>query len=234
MPPKIDANFFQDRIVSKASAHIKAFASEMLTAIAILGIFVDAVVRPMGILRPHVDCFDKLREIVGVLGKGDEACSNVGILKIKLQEHHVRFQGLYPNCIKPKLHYLKHAIDGLEKFGCNLNCFAPERKHKEAKAIAAYSFNKAMPTKRNSTHSLTKLNCMKKYHIVWTGWNVTHKYYCVLDLHFDCLIICFNICCHNVCCFCCEKLRLTKGWALHIAPSSVFIVGGFGKTRGHP
>ena len=55
---KISKRFWSDRIVDRPMSHIKAFASEMLTAIVLLGFFVDLVVKPRDIaaLREQLDC----------------------------------------------------------------------------------------------------------------------------------------------------------------------------------
>ena len=140
---KLTKSFFVDRVVHHACSHIRAFASEVITCIQLLGIFVDVVVRPTGMLADHINCFDKLRELVGLLASGDSACSSVALMRGISTEHHVSFL-LYTECLKPKLHYLKHAIDCIEKFQCNLSRFGPERKHKDATQVAAYSYNKVL------------------------------------------------------------------------------------------
>jgi hypothetical protein len=117
-----------------------AFASEMMSAIPIVGLFLDVVLKPTGKLVDHVHCFDKLRMIIAHIARGDRAVQDSDTIMVLLQEHHILYHRLYPDCVKPKLHYLKHAVECIKKFGCNMNCFSPERKHKEAKAIAAYSF----------------------------------------------------------------------------------------------
>lgn len=140
---KLTKSFFKDRVVENLDAHMKAFASEMLSAIVVLGIFVDAVVRPTGKLADHVACFDCLRTLVLILKRGDGACPLVAELQRQLRLHHDLFVVLYPACVKPKLHYLKHCVDCIGRFGRNLSCLGPERKHKDAKSVAAFTFNKA-------------------------------------------------------------------------------------------
>ena len=161
VPPcwqKLTKTFFQDRTVEKPGHHMRGFASEMLTAIAILGIFIDAVVRPAGNHAQHVACFDDLRSIVFALRTDDEVHTMMPELRRRLESHHIAFQRLYPRCVKPKLHYFKHCLDCIEKFKCNLSCFAPERKHKSAKQTANFSYNKigqAMLTRE--IHTLLEL-----------------------------------------------------------------------------
>jgi len=154
---KLGNTFFSDRVVNKNDAHMRAFASEMLSVISQLGIFVDAVVKPAGAVTANVKCFDWLRQIVRALTVGDQAVGKVELLKRALFEHHECFARAYPGCVKPKIHYLKHSVGCIERLRCNLSCFAPERKHKDAKRVAAYSYNKVPVTiyrSRNKPHSL--------------------------------------------------------------------------------
>lgn len=143
---KLGPKFFQDRIVQGSGSHIKAFASEMLVAIPVFGIYMDIIVKPAGLLRSHERCFDLLREITATISKGDRTVADANQLIELLHWHHVGYQALYPECMKPKLHFLKHAAECIAKFRCNLNCFGPERKHKEAKTIASFSFKKVSNT----------------------------------------------------------------------------------------
>jgi hypothetical protein len=143
---KLTRNFCQDRVVDKAEAHIRAFASEMISLVQMLGIFADAVVKPAGGLPRHTLCLDRVRELLAILVMGDEACRYTARLKELLHEHHVLYLELYSDCIKPKLHFVKHCVDCMQRFQRNLSCFGPERKHKDAKAVASYAYNKV---KRN-------------------------------------------------------------------------------------
>jgi len=137
---KLPKTFFKDRFVNGDDSHMKAFASEMITVIAVLGLFADAVLRPIGKLMDHISCLDDLRSIVSVLRCADDAVPLIPELRGRLRQHHVAFMKLYPGCAKPKIHYLKHCLDCIQKHRCNLSCFAPERKHKEAKHTANFSY----------------------------------------------------------------------------------------------
>ena len=159
--------FFRDRVVNKDQAHMRAFASEVISVISALGIFVDVVVKPSGVVAANVVCFDRLREIVGLLTSGDQAVKNVDVLKRTLLAHHDCYAMLYPQCMKPKIHYLKHAVDCIQKFVCNLSCFGPERKHRDAKQIAACSYNKAFRANYNCRNaSKCVANCCRLH----AGW----------------------------------------------------------------
>ena len=56
---KLPATFFQDRVVDRAGAHIKAFAAECLTAIILPGFFIVSFAAPLNIvpLQKYIDCF---------------------------------------------------------------------------------------------------------------------------------------------------------------------------------
>ena len=43
---KLRHHFFRDRIVNKTDAHIRGFASEMLSCVVLMGLFLDVVVAP--------------------------------------------------------------------------------------------------------------------------------------------------------------------------------------------
>lgn len=139
-------DFFARRVVNGDSHHIKAFASEVLTAVMILGLFIDAVLKPIGILTRHVQCFDCLRVIVDLFCSGDAALEKLNLLQAQIGEHHKLFLSLYPTCAKPKLHYLWHVLFSYSIHMASISCFVTERKHKRAKQIASYCYNKLTAT----------------------------------------------------------------------------------------
>jgi hypothetical protein len=57
-------------------------------------------------------------------------------LEIEIAQHHAWFLELYPDCNKPKTHWLRHVPSLFREFGCNLSCFSPEKKHKGVKQLA--------------------------------------------------------------------------------------------------
>ena len=137
---------FQDRVVNKAGAHIRAFANEMLSAIVLLGLFLDVVVAPMKntALEDHLACFTLLVCMVAILQKGD--IKNIWILRTAMHSHHILFSMLYPECVKTKLHIGQHIADCWEYWGVLLSCFAPERKHKLMKAVMRFAYRRACRT----------------------------------------------------------------------------------------
>ncbi len=137
---KLPKHFFRDRLVSGDTNHIKAFAAETLVAVAVLGLFCDSVLKPTDSLPEHTACLDYLRVILDILACG--ASDRVGELRRAIRQHHEMFVKLYPGCAKPKLHYLAHIPSCIERLGCVLSCFAPERKHHAVKVVATHAFRK--------------------------------------------------------------------------------------------
>jgi len=150
---KLRNNFFENRTVMNADAHIKGFASEMLTCVYALVAFIDAVVVPTGLLPEHVAAFNLLAQIVHILQTGDRACECIAELRQAIADHHRLYVRLYDEVTKPKLHCLWHIPDCLERWGANVNCFSAERKHRSVKAIARHTFYHI------ETHVTTRLTC---------------------------------------------------------------------------
>ena len=87
----LTSGFFRGRIVDKNGAHMRAFASEMITAVQSLGIFIDVVSKPASAIPAHVACFDRLREIVGLLIRWGDACRGGELIKRTVLAHHFGF-----------------------------------------------------------------------------------------------------------------------------------------------
>lgn len=138
---KLPKNFFAERIVKDDGAHIRCFAGELLVAIPALALFNDLVLEPLGILREHRLCFQELFNIIGILKKLDGALQLLPQLKKSISTHNELFCKLYPNCAKPKFHWLFHVPENLEQFKVNMNCLCPERKHRAMKTVASHVFN---------------------------------------------------------------------------------------------
>ena len=79
----------QDRTVLRRGKHLKAFASEMLSAIYVLKLFLVLVVRPTGVLTEHLDCFDELYNMTRLFQSGDAIVGNLPLLNQVLHRHHV-------------------------------------------------------------------------------------------------------------------------------------------------
>ena len=134
--------FFAARTVNKRGTHLRAFASEVITAISVLAVFVDRILKPSGHLPRYVEWFETLRHIVEILALGDRAVGLVDMLQRKVDEHHILFLELFRECAKFKLHGLQHIVESIRKFQRNLNCFATERRHRGTKRLAAFTYKK--------------------------------------------------------------------------------------------
>ena len=128
----LSTDFFQTRVVSKADKHVRAFASEVLSALQVLMLFIDLVLSKCGFMGKHAECLRLLCLIISLLSS--ETCfEQVGLLRRLVLAHHKLYVELYGLVLasKPKLHYLFHIVDCIARHGLCLSCFAPERKHKE-------------------------------------------------------------------------------------------------------
>ena len=128
--------YFQKRVVDKDGAHLKAFASELFQLMDIWRLILQLVVGPAGILEQETKSLESIMKIIDILSMQEEALPLVGDLEIEIAKHHAWFLELYPDCNKPKTHWLRHVPSLLREFGCNLSCFSPEKKHKGVKQLA--------------------------------------------------------------------------------------------------
>ena len=100
---KLKPNFFRDRIVEAPGRHIRAFASEVLTCVMLLGVFVDIVLvnehdpDNMGLappaLQPYLDCFALLRILLNIFERGD--INYLNTCRQTMHTHHILFARLY-------------------------------------------------------------------------------------------------------------------------------------------
>ena len=142
---KLRKTFFHDRIVKRRGAHIRAFAAEVLTAVVILGFFVDIVLAEVALakpeLQPYVDCFALLRILLNIFERGN--IKDIDTARDAMHSHHVLFAKLYPSSMKQKIHGQIHIIDFWVHWGALLSCFGPERHHLIMKKCMSFSYNKA-------------------------------------------------------------------------------------------
>lgn len=136
---KLDVSCFSDNRISEDQ--LRSFASEQLCMIPILFCFLVDVVKPMGMLQRHIECFTLLRSIIGILTLGPhEAMHHIGALKTSIVEHGRLFRALYPSHTKPKFHHALHLHDGMSFIGACLGCFVTERKHRTVKGAGCHIF----------------------------------------------------------------------------------------------
>jgi hypothetical protein len=129
----------EERWVPDGGGGLRSFASEIVALIPILVHFARCVLKPMHKLLEHVECLELLFALTSLLFR-DECVKQIPKMRHLLEAHHRLFARLYPLACRPKLHYLHHVVDGIERQQVHLNCFGSERKHKEAKAVASFCF----------------------------------------------------------------------------------------------
>eukprot|EP00438_Fugacium_kawagutii_P015033 Skav225166 [mRNA] locus=scaffold1095:86807:87571:+ [translate_table: standard] len=89
----------------------------------------------------HRLCFQQLVNIIDILSKQDGSLALLPQLRLAVSTHNDLFCKLYPQCAKPKFHWLFHLPENLAQFKVNMNCFCPERKHRAVKAVASHVCN---------------------------------------------------------------------------------------------
>ena len=136
--------FFTNRVVCNAGRYIRAYASELLTAVVVIGFFLDFCVKGNAdaTLQAHIDSFDLLRIILLCLESGDPDC--LPTLKEAIKVHHAIFIGLYH--ATPKLHHMTHITDFWEYWQTLLSCFGPERHHKLFKQTMRFAYKTSTKT----------------------------------------------------------------------------------------
>lgn len=103
---------------------LHSFASYLLTLLPIIGIFLQDIVQPHGILQDHIECFLKLVSIVGLLSSGAEyAVQHMGLLAETIVDHHRLFVRLYPNHVKTKFHQVLHLPELYIRMQKVISCF---------------------------------------------------------------------------------------------------------------
>jgi len=134
----------------KAEA-IKCQASDLLSLMCVLALFVQTVLLPLNIANDACHVFLALADLVDLIIATPRTDVRPEVLLGRVH----RFLHLYVNCFGydamiPKFHWLLHLPECLVRFGVLLNCFALERKHRTAKRYATELTN----TSRNPTASL--------------------------------------------------------------------------------
>ena len=103
---------------------IHSFASYLLTLVPIIACFLQDIVLPHGVMQLHIDCWLMLNDIVGLLSSGaDYAVQHMGLLAQTIVDHHKLFVGLYPFCVKTKLHMTLHLPELYSRMKKVIACF---------------------------------------------------------------------------------------------------------------
>ena len=120
---------------------LQSFAGVMLTLVPIVATFMSESIQPDHELYDHVRCIWRLHLIIGILSLGPhKSMQYVNRLRTLVVEHAELFVMLYPNSVRPKFHHLFHIADNMVWLGCLLSCFVCERKHRETKRAALWTF----------------------------------------------------------------------------------------------
>jgi hypothetical protein len=142
--PRLPKTFFADRIVNGSGRHMRAFAAEVLTAVNVLAMFVQLILKPAGILTEHVKCFEAMQRLFALFKRG--ARDDIPLARQATEEHHSLFVQLYPDCGKPKLHYCLHVIDCWKRVGKLLSCFGAESHHRFSADVFSFCYKKPCST----------------------------------------------------------------------------------------
>ena len=118
---RLGRKFFQNRVVQKAGKHMRAFASEMLTVVMLLGFFLDANGCPDGDdeWAQRRDSFCLLRIILAILQRAD--VKDIATLRQACKAHCELYKRFY-KCI-PKLHEMAHVADYWYWWCALLSCY---------------------------------------------------------------------------------------------------------------
>ena len=107
--PRLGKNFFRDRLNTEPNSCLKSFSGEILVALPVLRVFIDAVLLPARVLGEHCKCLVHLANILNILQV--DATSQLAALRAEVEAHQQLFSRLYPDCVKPKFHWLYHVPD---------------------------------------------------------------------------------------------------------------------------
>jgi len=145
------AEIFESPHKHRKAQAIKCQASDLLSLMCVLALFVQTVLLPLNISNDACHVFLALVDVVDLI----LATSRTDVKPEILLGRVHRFLHLYVNHFGyeaqiPKFHWLLHLPECLVRFGVLLNCFALERKHRTAKRYATELTN----TSRNPTASL--------------------------------------------------------------------------------
>jgi len=139
---KVEPSWLATKRLGKKWKSLQSFASTLLSLIPIMAVFLLEVIdEPAHPLYDHMQCFWRLRMIVGILQLGpSNAMQHVQRLRQLIREHAELFTTLYAGHEKPKFHHLFHIVDNMLFLGKLLSCFVTERKHRTTKRCALFVF----------------------------------------------------------------------------------------------
>ena len=138
---RLNKKFFQDRIVGKRGKHVRAFASETITAVQALCLMFCCVFSGAQEFTRQKRLCNLARESLEILLSGDVAVRLADRLDAALQQLQTILLDLYPWSATPKLHLMRHIKDGLKTHQVNLSCGGGERKHRRTKQLGRFAYN---------------------------------------------------------------------------------------------
>lgn len=129
------------------AARLKAFvsegrlrvgASEMLTLMPVLYMFLVTVVVRLGRLTPEIESFKALAFALHLVARGKTGERSIHADLAGAVRHHAEcFQRAYPDVsVRPKHHYAHHIAMQLARDGVIYDAFTGERKHQSMKVVA--------------------------------------------------------------------------------------------------
>ena len=129
--PSLKKTFFADRVQAKRTAHIRAFASETISAIYVFGLLLEVVAGRVTDFRAHAVAFQLLVDLTDIV----LAATDPNKALIVCRQHHEAYIALYLQCGKPKLHYVFEAIRSWVLHGVLFTTFSAEREHQQPKRL---------------------------------------------------------------------------------------------------
>ena len=144
-PARLGRSFFADRTVHGTGRHIRAFASETITAVQVLAFFFQCVFDNTA-FEAQRRLTSTMRHILHILLSGDAAVAMVDTLDRLLLNFHILMMQLYPSSATPKLHLMRHIVDGLRYTRRNLSCASGERMHRRTHQFGNFAFRSFQDT----------------------------------------------------------------------------------------
>ena len=141
---KLTKTFFRDRVCIGIDRHMKCFASECMTALTVMSMFVHLVLGSSGKLVKECACFILLEKMCFYIRKATVEYATLAIDACR--QHQKAFIELYPSCSKPKLHYLLHALRSWLNCGILLDCLGAESEHKDPKRVMHFAYKNCCST----------------------------------------------------------------------------------------
>ena len=136
---RLSKTFFSTRTRFEANKEMRAFAGEMISTVGVLRLLCVEVLAPMniGVMGAHIRVMRILSELVDWLVQ-----TKIEVLRQHLDRVDAIIEAYRAEAIpichqvnRPKLHYITHITQHILRYSINVNCFAPERRHRKLKAI---------------------------------------------------------------------------------------------------